>query len=271
MTRVPIHCPATPERTSAPIALQEGPYAVRFARDPAAVREAQRLRFEVFNLELGEGLASSFDEGLDRDPFDEACDHLLVVDERTGELVGTYRMQVAAGAAELYCDQEFDLRGLAPEHLERGVELGRACIRRGHRNGLVLFALWRGLASYALWSRSRYFFGCSSLPTQDEELAWRTYDALRARGHLLAGTSAAPRPAFACAPRARPAERAPADAVELPRLFGTYLRYGARVCSPPAIDRAFKTIDFLVLLDCEALAPRLRRLFFEGLGVQPPA
>ena len=43
--------------------------------------------------------------------------------------------------------------------------------------------------------------------------------------------------------------------VEIPTLLGTYLRYGARVCGPPAIDRFFGTIDFLTLLDVAA-APR---------------
>ena len=51
-------------------------------------------------------------------------------------------------------------------------------------------------------------------------------------------------------------------AIELPSLFRTYLRYGTLVCGPPAIDREFKTIDFLVLLDSEALDPRSRALFF---------
>ena len=51
--------------------------------------------------------------------------------------------------------------------------------------------------------------------------------------------------------------------VELPRLFATYLRYGSVVCGPPAIDRQFKTIDYLVLLDVESLDESTRRLFFE--------
>lgn len=268
----PIHAALPDQPASTPRVLFEGPYRVAFARDADEVRRAQRLRYEVFNLELAEGLAEAHAEGLDRDPFDACCDHLLVVDARDDTLVGTYRMQVAARAEALYCDQEYDLRGLPPEVHAAGVELGRACIAKGHRNGLALFALWRGLAAYGVWAGTRYFFGCSSLSTQDEGLGWRTHDLLRERGHLLPGVSVTPRPGFACARDASEAfTRGGASAPELPKLFGTYLRYGARVCSPPAIDRAFGTIDFLVLLDCQALAPRMRRLFFEGLEPELPA
>ena len=249
--------------------LREGRYRVRFARGEDEVREAQRLRFEVFNLELDEGLASSFESGLDVDAYDAFCTHLLVDDEESGELVGTYRMQSADVALDrLYCAQEFDLRGLPPEVLAQGGELGRACIRRGHRNGQVLFALWRGLATFATWNGLRYLFGCSSLTSQDEATGWRAYAQLRADGKLTPGIHVAPRPAYRCA-GATLGDAQRGERFELPRLFRTYLRYGARVCSPPAIDRAFQTIDFLILLDLEGLEPRMRRLFFEGLP-EPP-
>jgi len=229
----------------------------------------QRLRFEVFNLELGEGLDDSRREGLDRDEFDLVCDHLMVEDERTEDLVGTYRMQPASrGAADLYCAREFDLRGLPSAVLRDGIELGRAAVARGHRNGLALFALWRGLAAYATWRRARFLFGCSSLTSQDEALGWRVYAQLRGQGRLFSGVHVSPWPSFACV-RPRPAGQS--GAIALPRLFRTYLRYGARACGPPAIDRAFKTIDFLTLLDLEGLSPRLRGLFFEGLEAEVQA
>ena len=31
-------------------------------------------------------------EGIDRDPFDAWCEHMLVTEEDTGEVVGTYRI-----------------------------------------------------------------------------------------------------------------------------------------------------------------------------------
>src|SRR5262245_14529213 len=74
-------------------------YAVRLAATPNEVRAAQALRFEVFNLELNEGLQKSYRNRLDRDVFDGVCDHLLVEHLSSGNVVGTYRLQTGANAA----------------------------------------------------------------------------------------------------------------------------------------------------------------------------
>jgi len=239
--------------------LGEGPYVVRFAADEADLERVLRLRFEVFNRELGEGLAESWASGLDRDRFDECCHHLLLIEAERDEVVGTYRLQTAEqarGGAGLYCAGEFDLASLAPI-LEKGVELGRACIAREHRHGSALFALWRGLAAYLAWSKKRYLFGCCSLTSQDPRAGLALHRWLEREGHLHARYRVAPLPSLACA-----AGPGPEPAVELPKLFGTYLRYGAKVVSTPALDREFKTIDWLVVLDARALPLRLWRLFF---------
>jgi putative hemolysin len=48
----------------------------------------------------------------------------------------------------------------------------------------------------------------------------------------------------------------------IPALFQAYLTLGARVLGPPAVDRAFKTIDWLALLDTRELDPITHRTFF---------
>jgi putative hemolysin len=98
--------------------LKQGKYRLRFAGGAADVDAALRLRFRVFNLEIGEGLDSSHETGRDQDPFDACCHHLLVEDVSTGEVIGTYRMQtreMAAGARGFYTAGEFDLQGLPPD------------------------------------------------------------------------------------------------------------------------------------------------------------
>src|SRR6266513_2059778 len=70
-----------------------GHFHARMAQTLEDVIECQRLRYLVFNCELGEGLDGSSLCGLDRDRFDFACDHLMVHDTATGILAGTYRMQ----------------------------------------------------------------------------------------------------------------------------------------------------------------------------------
>ncbi|HVS64446.1 MAG TPA: GNAT family N-acyltransferase [Thermoanaerobaculia bacterium] len=247
-----------------------GRYRVRFAQDDQDLDRILRLRFEVFNLELGEGLDASFATRRDRDRFDGCCHHLLVEDRHTGEMVGTYRVQTTEMARRgegLYAAGEFDLGALPEGILDDAIEAGRACIRRDHRNRQVLFLLWRGLAIYVQATGKRYFFGCSSLTSQNPEEGARLYSQLEADGLVRQDFTVPPLPDLRCEPRAAggtgdPPEAAPP--VELPALFRTYLRYGAKVCSPPAIDRDFKTIDFLVLLDTLELSERSRRLFFDG-------
>ena len=135
------------ERTSIEIA--GGRYVVRLAETNGEIDAALKLRFEVFNLELGEGLDSSFRTGRDRDEFDGSCDHLIVTDQTNGNVVGTYRLrtiEMAKHAEGFYSAGEFDLNCLPQELLDQSLELGRACIAQSHRNKQVLFLLWKGLA-----------------------------------------------------------------------------------------------------------------------------
>ena len=160
-------------------------YRVRLARDAGEVRAAQRLRFEVFNLELGEGLDASYHTGLDRDHFDEICDHLLVFHLPSGELAGTYRLQTGSAAAAghgYYSEQEFDFAALAPLRREM-IEIGRACVHQRHRNPATLGLLWKGIALYAQERGGRYLVGCSSLPTLEPGAGWSVYARLE-RTHL---------------------------------------------------------------------------------------
>ncbi len=246
---------------SAPdLTLREGRYRLRFASSEADVRAALRLRYEVFNLELGEGLQSSVATGLDQDQFDGGCHHLLV--ERDDVVVGTYRMQTGAMAAAwagFYSDGEYDLTPLGADVLAHAVEVGRACIHKDHRQQKVLFGLWRGLSAYLRHTRSRYFFGCCSLTSQDMDEGLATMEWLRRHELVVDGPLAPAREGLRCTgPAPDPARVA---AVRLPTLFRTYMRFGAKVCSEPAIDREFGTIDFLVLMDVDGLPGTVRRLF----------
>jgi putative hemolysin len=241
----------------------EGRYRVRFATRPEEVDEALRLRYEVFNVELGEGLAESRLTGMDRDRFDDACHHLIVEDTVDGGIVGTYRLQTFAMAERahgLYTDQEFDLAPWRDGVLGDCVELGRACIHARHRHGLVLLLLWQGLGAYANHHGKRRFFGCSSLTSQDPAEGARVRAWLEHEGMLEPGLMVEARPGY----RIEAGAGDDTQSVRLPRLFRTYLRYGARICSEPALDREFGTIDFLTMLDLRRLDPeRILRQFAE--------
>jgi putative hemolysin len=238
------------------------------------VRRAQRLRFEVFNLELGEGLTESYATGLDVDPFDEFCDHLIVEEVATGELVGTYRLQtgqLAAANLGYYSEREFDFAPYEPFRCEI-IELGRACVHAQHRNLNVLHLLWRGIAIYAVERKARFLIGCSSLTSQDPFEGAAIYRQLQ--GHLA-------ETAFRTQPW--PELRIVAEGDDLgvrggpvtyelgsttlatagasSKLLCAYLKIGAKICGPPAIDREFGTIDFLTVLGLHRLPAIVRAHF----------
>lgn len=231
-------------------------YVVRLVRNAADLIAAQRLRFQVFNLELNEGLVSSHLTGRDEDPFDVVCDHLVVEARETHEIVGTYRMQSGETAARhlgFYSQQEFDF---TPFDRVRGevLELGRACVAAAHRNQTVLALLWRAIITYARERGLRYLLGCSSLSSQDEAGALVTFEGLSARYLVAPRFQTLPVPECRC-------RRLPAEPLAVPRLMVAYLTAGARICGEPAIDRGFGTIDFLTLLDLETVSERFARKY----------
>jgi putative hemolysin len=238
------------------------PYALRLAKSAADLHAVQRLRFEVFNLELHEGLAASYQTRLDADPFDAVCEHLMVEDVASGQVVGTYRMQTGAQAAlalGYYCAQEFEFdvyEALRGELLE----LGRACIASEHRSMQVLSLLWRGIADYASAHGARYLFGCSSLTSQDSALGAAAYAALL--------PYLAPAPYQTQPLQIHQLQTSPAFGgdVRIPKLLSAYLSLGAWICGPPALDCNFGTIDFLTCLDLQSPHMAQRRKRF---GITP--
>ena len=242
-----------------------GSYRLRFARTAEEVELCCRLRYRVFNLELGEGLSESEASGVDVDRFDEVCHHLMVIEEPTGEVVGTYRMQTwqaALAGHGFYSASEYDLSTIPEEHLRNSIELGRAAILKEHRDKSVLYQLWRGLKAYQVWTGTRYLFGCSSLTSQDPEEGLRCYDYLARKGHLHPTFEAQPLPGYVCEVDGH--VRFDGE-FPIPKLFGFYLRYGAKLCSPPALDRYFGTIDFLTWMDTSSVMGRLRDAISKGL------
>lgn len=122
---------------------------ISWARHQDEVEEAQRLRYKVFVEEMGANLPKA-KNGLDQDLFDAWCDHLIVRDEETLRVVGTYRVLTphqARKLGSLYSETEFDLTRLT--HLRpKMIELGRSCVHQDYRTGSVIMALWSGIGRY---------------------------------------------------------------------------------------------------------------------------
>ena len=276
-TSQPLLLPAPTRR----IHVDVGHYRLRLAEDAHDREAACRLRFRVFNIELGEGLDSSYETGLDIDRFDTVCEHLLVEDKTTRRVVGTYRMQSGDTAGRnlgYYSEQEFNLAPYEP--LRPGIlELGRASIDREHRTPEVLMLLWRGIAQYATDMGLRYLLGCSSLNSNDPAEGWQMYRQLE-RFRVSPEFETVPTAGYACPTEPQDAHAQPlscenerslandsasAEGAKVPKLLKTYLAIGARIAAPPAWDREFRTIDFLTLLDLKMLSAAARNRFLAPL------
>jgi len=245
--------------TADPLLAETSLFRVSLAQSPEDLMECQRLRYEVFNIELGEGLSTSDRSGLDIDPFDSFCDHLMVRDLETSKLVGTYRLQTGVVARRnlgYYGNQLFDFSTYEPIRKEL-LELGRACVHVDYRNIMVLHALWKGIAVYATRNDSRYLIGCSSISSQDENTGVAMYESLKEKYLVEPSLRTTPQPGHDCR-----SNGTRVDAGRPPRLFRAYLEISGRICGPPAIDREFKTIDFLTLVDLDNLPDRVRTRFF---------
>lgn len=243
--------------------VSSGKYTVRLAKNRQEVASALRLRFHVFNIELGEGLEESFVSQMDEDKYDQYCDHLIVIEINTSKVIGTYRVQDNESAEfgeGFYTANEFKINSFPELILNDAFELGRACIDREHRNGRVLFLLWRGLAKYMILSEKRFLFGCCSITSQNPSEGRAYYTYLQNNDFMHLEYLVDVKDEYLCD---SVGHEDFTEAIKLPQLFQLYLDVGCKVCSPPALDRQFKTIDFLILLDLETISEQTRVLFLK--------
>lgn len=232
-------------------------YSLLLTTDSDEVRAAQRLRHRVFAGELGATLHST-EPGIDADRFDAFCDHLVVREDSTGEIVGTYRMlppERARAAGALYAEGEFAIDALDPLR-DSLVETGRSCVHPDHRDGAVVGLVWAGIARYMLLTGNRWLVGCASVPLGDGgTLAAGVWDQVQARHLSPEHHRVRPHQPWDPTGIARPRSAA------LPPLLRGYLRLGAWVCGPPAHDPDFDCADFLVLLGLDQMDERYVRFF----------
>ncbi len=259
------------EVEGSPIFERAGPFEVRLVESAKELRQAQRLRYEVFYEEGGAiAAASSEARRLDFCPFDDICDHLVVLDtEARGaggraktRLVGTYRLlrrDVAERHGGFYSQSEFDLAPLLARHPDtRFLELGRSCVHADYRSKRVIELLWRGLWLYARHHAVDVLIGCASLPGLDLEANRMPLS------FLLRLAQAEPAWQVSAWPHCRAAfEPAPAEAVDarrgllaLPPLLKAYLRTGARFGHSAVLDRQFGTTDVFAVMPMSDIEER---------------
>ncbi|MEV5358698.1 GNAT family N-acyltransferase [Streptomyces sp. NPDC052693] len=227
--------------------------------DRQEVREAQQLRHDVFAAEFGAHM-STLAGGLDADEFDEHADHLIVRENSSRKIVGTYRMmppRCAALVGERFGDRTFDLDALQPIAADL-VETGRSCVHPDHRNGAVINLIWSGIGQYMRHTGHRWLGGCAWVHLQgDNGTTAVTWNAIRAK--------------YLAPPAYRVTGHEPllsddtvdVDGLVMPPLLRGYLRLGSWVCGEPAYDPDARVASFYVLLSLDHMNPRYRRHFFE--------
>jgi len=246
---------------------------VKITRDEGEIREAQKLRFEVFNLELNKGLQSSYEHNLDIDEFDSCCDHVIVRDLGSGDVIGTYRLLLGSDARKhigFYSEHEFDLTHIKQLDGEL-LELGRSCARKDFRDRALIPLMWETIAQYVKAHTVRYIFGCGSLYTTDPAEVSEPFSLFKQKYYSAPEFRVDPLAFCRCPGVDGDLKIADEQAVfvKVPGLLKSYLRLGAVVCGPPALDREFGTADFFMLLDIQNLsAEYLNRFGLVGSRVR---
>lgn len=225
------------------------------------IEAAMRLRFEVFNLELNEGLQSSYLTGLDSDEYDKLCDHIIVVDAADDKVVGTYRLLTGVKAENgigFYSETEFEMSSFKNLEGEK-LELGRACVHHDYRGSAVLNLMWAGIARYIELHNISYIFGCGSIHNINPHILSSVYSHFRKNYMVKEELKISPLkkvPDFD--PEMTDYDKA-LITKHVPSLFLAYLRLGARICGEPAYDEQFGVSDFLILLDRSKLIDRYKK------------
>lgn len=239
-------------------AIAAGSLELAVARSTEEIESLQRLRYSVFSQEM-DAVFPDASNGIDSDHYDPWCEHLIVREQATRKIVGTYRLLTPVNAARLgayYSESEFDLTALGGMR-DHTIELGRSCIHPDYRNGAVIMLLWAGIANIVRHLKLRYVLGCASVSLRDGGIAaahvWHEAQRTLAQGLNL--------------PLLRPHHPYPVKLMDpdqparTPPLIKGYLKVGARICGEPAWDPDFNTADFPVFLDVDAMDPRYRRHF----------
>ncbi|MFM9328829.1 GNAT family N-acetyltransferase [Paenibacillus mesotrionivorans] len=238
------------------------------ARTDDDVEGALRLRYQVF-AEEEKNLRLYNPEGLETDRYDEYCDHLVVKDEDSGQVVGTYRLLPGPRAAlhgGFYSESEFDLAGYRP-WMRETLELGRSCVHPDYRSGRAIRLLWEEILHYADNGGFSRLVGCASVHSRTRDEMLETYSLLHKRGVITARYGIRPLDTHTI-PDLAPVELTASEEElfrRLPPLVKGYQWLGAEIGGEPAYDALFGTVDYFVILEKARISRRYLRLLQGGV------
>lgn len=233
--------------------------SAQITTDSDRIRQAQKLRYRVFALDMGAKLKGAAEQ-LDYDEIDDYCDHLIVIDNQSDRIVGYTRLLNQSQAAELgyfYSQSEFDLNSILnlPGNF---LEIGRTCVDADYRGSAVLTTLWTALIQYCIEGHYDYLFGCASIPPGPNGYAvdalYRTIDAGSMADNDIIVTPKTPIPKQL---------RCDIDESGIPPLLKAYLRFGVKICGQPCWDKDFNVMDLFILLPLKQLGPKYSKHYMK--------
>jgi len=237
---------------------------LKLAQSCSEIEEALRLRYRVF-VEEANNQALSHPSGLEQDEYDAICDHLIVRDQNTAEVVGTYRLLPGERALRyrgFYSETEFDLSAFQA-YKSGALELGRSCVSAAYRGTRVIQMLWGGIAEYLSDHPHTHLIGCASLHLADLPDISEFYSMLKQHAMITDRFGIAPLETHRIQDLAlRPSGCSEKELLRrLPPLLKGYRWMGAEIAGEPAYDPVFDTTDFFVVFATAQMTRRYQRHF----------
>lgn len=256
--------------------MQHGRYLLKTLETAEELKAAFRLRYKVFQVEM---VGLKDDDLEDYDDYDFNADHLGIFDIKSGLLIATCRLNHSDFCKSFYSAQEFTLQPMLDNSLKK-LELGRVCVHRDHRKGILIILLWRAIAKYIQISKSEVLFGCGSVSTEDPAQAYLLYRYLIENNKFRSHTGVEPAGKYkseeferlaAAADFSITSKEAEVAAALLPPLCRSYFDIGCFIPTKPAFDKDFKCIDFLTVLNISELDAQVKKkLFGDTNSLCPP-
>ena len=243
------------------INLEQGKYIIKTAENILDFKKVLDLRRKVFLLEFA-GL-DEFEAGHDFESYDMDADFLMIINKRTGQLLGSYRMICSSYSSNFYSASEFKIDSVT-ESSGVKLELSRACVAKEFRSGIMIHLLWKGIGEYLKVSRSDYMFGCCSLQKLDLFNVVEVYDFLHENNGLGLDFDISPEAGYDLVAWEGVSKKSSGLYKKtncVPAFLQSYIHAGAKVYGAPAFDQAFKCLDFFMLLDLKKLSEGHRKKY----------
>lgn len=201
----------------------------------------------------------------EEDEFDSYSHHLAVIDKEKNEIIGSYRLLLGSDAKKhkgFYSETEFDLTNIKKNCHGQVLEMSRACVPSSYRKFTIIKFMWKRIISFMMENEAKYIFGYPSIEALDADYIGRVVSYFEANYFSEDN--------FRVYPLKEKIYKYNSftgnfDAEEilssLPSLIKGYIKMGALICSAPAMDSHFKTVDFFMMLDVEKMNISYRKKF----------